>query len=860
MKTLFFLLLLLPLSAVQTPPGCKLNGWNMDTFTQPGDAMVGGIFLVYSGYDFPLMNFQEPPKPFSCKGFHIRYYRDVLGLKFAVDEINNSPDLLPNITLGFSLLESCMSELRAIGGVMSLLSGVGNPIPHYDCHRTSAMVGIVGDMASALSLPIARILGVLHYPQISHGASSSSLSDKVNFPSFMRTVSSNMFQNIALSRLVNLFGWTWVGMLIVDNDVGEQGGRVIRAEIEKSGSCVAFVEKIHLSYSRKQVLRVVGIVKQSSANVIILHSTEPHVMALLDALFDDGVIGKIFISSVSFTITPGLFSRKAWKVLNGTVGLMPKTRPMPGFESFLQNLHPASNSTFPFIKPFWETAFHCSWSGEGTMEGKERSTSGGSPCTEDGTLRMKIPELFEIYDLSYTYHVYLAIYAYAHALHALLKCQPANRICADVSGTQPWQVLHSLQKTPFRSPSGDTITFDANGDVSASYDIVTIQILKEEFQMLTVGSFNPEAKSGHVIDINTSNILWNEQFSQVPPSYCSDSCPPGYRRVTRQGQPSCCFDCVLCSAGDISNRTDAAECLRCPGDQWSNEERNRCIPKIIEFLSYQEPLGIILVLIATGSSILALCILLIFIRFKDTPVIKATNRELSYILLVSLIICFLCCLVFIGKPSTVTCLLRQTIFSVIFSVSISSVLAKTIMVILAFKATQLNSPLRKWLGPTIPRIVVGLCSVLQIAICSVWLNRSPPFPTMNTETENNKIILECNEGQKVFHYMSLGFMGFLAMISFLVAFLARNLPGSFNEAKLITFSMLVFCCVWISFIPAYLSTSGKYTVAVQIFAILASSAGLLSFIFLPKCCIILLRPERNSRQSISVKYSRHQRL
>ncbi|KAM9316322.1 extracellular calcium-sensing receptor-like [Gastrophryne carolinensis] len=833
------LLLLLTFSVALTVPGCRLPQWKMDPFTQLGDVLVGGIFLVYSGYDLPLVTFQEVPKPLSCKGFHIRYYRDVLGFIFAVDEINSSPDILPNVSLGFSILHSCTSELRAIGGAMSLLSGIERPVPQYDCHKGSAMVGIVGDMMSALSIPIARILGVHHYPQISHGASLSSLSNKVNFPSFLRTVSSNIFQNIAISQLLNLFGWTWVGMLIVDNDVGEQGGMVIRAEIEKSGGCVAFSEKIHLSYSSKQVLKVVRIIKESSANVIILHSTEPHVMTLLDALFDEGVTEKIFVTSVSFTITPGLFSKKAWKVLNGTIGLMPKTRAMPGFEPFLQSLRPSKNTSYPFIKSFWEMAFECKWSSGGQEN--------ASQCREDEDLKLKIPHLFEMYDLSYTYHSYLAVYAYAHALHALLNCPSENNdhICGK---TRHWQVLLSLKKTPFHPPSGETITFDANGDVSASYDIVTIQVLEGNFYLPTVGSFNPKVTSGHMVIINTSNILWKKGNSQVPLSVCSNSCPPGYRRTTRQGEPQCCFDCVPCSTGEISNRTDAAECVQCPGDQWPNEERNKCIPKIIEYLSYQEPLGIILVLMVTGSSILAFSILMIFIRFKDTPVVKATNRELSFVLLISLILCSVCCLVFIGQPSTNTCLLRQGFFSVIFTISIASVLAKTIMVILAFKATTVNSQLRKWLGPIIPRNVVALCLGVQISICFVWLCTSPPFPMLNTETENHKIILECSEGQKLFFYMALGFMGFLAMVSFLVAFLARNLPGNFNEAKFITFSMLVFCCVWITFIPAYLSTRGKYTAAVQIFAILASTTGMLSFIFLPKCYIILLRPERNSRE------------
>ncbi|XP_063775227.1 extracellular calcium-sensing receptor-like [Pseudophryne corroboree] len=831
----------------------------MESFTQHADILLGAVFVVHSGFEFQQPSFQEHPKPALCTGFHIRYYRDVLGVMFAIEEINKSADLLPNITLGFSLVDSCMSELRAVGGALSLLAGVRTPSPGFDCHFRSFMVGIIGELVSALSLPIAQILGVLHYPQISHGATLAALSNKINFPSFLRTSPSNRFQSVAFTQLLGLFGWTWVGMVVVDNDVGNQGAQAIQAAIERSGVCLAFLEKIHLSYSAKQVKRVVDVIKESSASVLILHGPEVHVKTLLDTMFDEGVTGKIFMSSASFGMTPGLFSKKAWKVLNGTIGFIANTGTMPGFEEFLLHLHPSGNSTYPFTRLFWESTFNCRWP-RGDLE-PDNSTGPDIKekvsCTGAEEFGEKMPYLFETNNLSYTYHAYLAVYAYAYALHSLLGCHTKekggfnNAPCEDITAAQPWKVLHYLKRTSFYGKSDQAVTFNSDGDLPPSYDIINIQIINNSFNLVKVGRFDPEAKLGDRITLNISAALWNEHFPHVPVSVCSESCHPGQRRAPQTRRPICCYDCVACPAGEVANGTDADKCLRCPFDQWSSNERDRCIPRVVEFLAYEEPLGIMLVAMVVSFSTLTLCILVVFIKHQETPMVKATNRELSYILLVSLILGFLCCLVFIGQPSTFSCLLRQTLFSVVFSISISSVLAKTSMVILAFKATRLNSPYRKWLGPSIPRNVVGCCFILQIVICSVWLYNSPPFPALSDDPESHKIIFECNEGQKLFFYVTLGFLGCLAMVSFFVAFLARNLPRSFNEAKLITFSMLVFCSVWASYIPAYLSTSGKYTVAVQVFAILASSAGLLICIFLPKCYIIILRPEKNNKKHLT---------
>ncbi|XP_030066654.1 extracellular calcium-sensing receptor-like [Microcaecilia unicolor] len=841
--------------------GWTLTSWDRESFFHQGDAILGGIFLLHSKMVYSTQIFTKAPQPASCERFQVRFFRDMLALVFALCEINHQSELLPNFTLGFRIYDSCYTERRALEDVLRLLSGGRQTlVPNYNCQAQPDLVGIVGDALTSTSEVIARILGNYRIPQISHGAQHGMFNDKISFPSFFRTVPGNTVQPYALVQLLHHFGWTWLGILASDNDLCDWSSQVLKLELERSGSCVAFLEKIHDSYSWEKIEKIVEVILKSTANVIVCDGYNVHFKPVLESLLRHHLHGKVWIFSPKFGMVESLFSKEAWKLLSGSLALIIHTGEMPGFKEFLYNIHPATYPDSVFVKLFWEEVFRCRW-----PEAHFQSYGDGKRmeklqfCTGEEKLHELDPSIFEFDDFSYAYHAYLGVYAFAHALQDLTAGRLRKGLLS--SGTSdtiynihPWQVLDYLKKVHFITRFKEEIMFDVKGEVPAVFDILNLQILPDDTsKLLKVGQFESRPSHREEIRINVSAIQWTKEYAQIPRSVCSDSCPPGFRISLQQGQPNCCFDCVPCPTGEIANETDAAQCWECPEDQWPNPERTKCLPKIVEFLSYQDPVSIALVSLAVLLFFITLYILCIFIQQRETPIVKANNRTLSYLLLAALMLCFLCALMFIGHPLREICLIRQSAFGVIFTISVSAVLAKTITVIIAFNATKPNSQLRRYVGPRTPIVLVVSCSFLQILLCIAWLLVTPPFLKVDAQSVNGKIIIECNEGFDGFYYCMLGYLGILSLVSLVVAFLGRKLPDRFNEAKYITFSMVVFLSVWLSFIPAYLSTQGKSMVAVEIFAILSSSAGLLGCIFLPKCYIILLRSDKNTKKHINVK-------
>ncbi|XP_043915197.1 extracellular calcium-sensing receptor-like [Protopterus annectens] len=791
--------------------------------------------------------------------FRVRAYRFVRVIIFALEEINKNFKQFHNATLGFRIYDSCFSTWRAMGSTMQLLSGNKQPFPNYKCQSRFALPALIGDEATVSVEPMAMLLGIYKFPQISYAVTYNLLSDKQQFPSFLRTVPKEEFQALAMSRLLLHFGWHWVGIIGSDNIYFQQPNEWLKSEIFKTGGCINIFELIPANSYGEKIRKVVEMIKHSSAKVIIIYTRLVHAIALMEEVSMQNITGKVWIGGTSWFMSPDV-PKNIMRPLNGSIGFMLQKGKILDFKEFLYSFHPSTSPDDIFIKLFWETAFGCKWVfSDSQISLNETMWKTITPCTGNERLQDIDSTLYDVNNFRFTYAVYNAVYAVANALYNMLSCRTIsgpfyNGSCAERSAFKPWQLLHYLKNVRFKNPGGEEIYFDQSGDPPARYDILNWQISSDGTNnYVKVGHFDNTAAEALKMVINDTTIQWSSAFSQTPTSVCSQSCPPGFWKAVRQGEPICCFDCIPCSKGEISNHTDVTECTRCSDDQWPDSRKEKCIPKIIEFLSYEDPLGMALAGIPIFFSITTVFILTIFVKKRDTPIVKANNRELSYLLLLALILCFLCSLVFIGKPTAFTCMVRQPAFGIIFSVCVSSILAKTITVVIAFNATNPNSKLRKWVGSKAPVFIVLACSLSQTLICFYWVLVHPSFPQSNVNSQEGKLIIECNEGSLVMFYCMLAYLGCFACVSFTVAFFARKLPDSFNEARNITFSMLVFVSVWLSFIPAYLSTQGKYMAAVEIFAILASSAGLLGCIFFPKCFIIICRPGQNTREHMTGK-------
>ncbi|KAL1256557.1 hypothetical protein QQF64_012102 [Cirrhinus molitorella] len=589
---------------------------------------------------------------------------------FAIEEINRSESLLPNVSIGYRIYDTCGSRLSTMSAVMGLMNGQAFGAG-YICNGESPLHAIIGESESSATVILSRTTGPFKIPVISHSASCECLSNRKDYPSVFRTMASDYHQSRALASIVKHLGWSWVGAVNSDNEYGNYGMAIFLKTAQENGICVEYSVKFYRTEPEK-LQKVVDIIRKSTAKVIIAFLSLPEMGLLTDQLSIQNITGFQMIGVKSWITVKSLITPNSFRVLEGSLGFAVKKINVEGFADYV-------------LKEFWNTAFPCSRS-EGIFSQYALSCSRYKELLLLKNYNEDVPEQ------RYASYVYKAVYAVANSLHSLLKCKEKEG-CEKGLTIQPQQIVEAVKKANFTIKTGDRVWFDSTGGAVAQYDIINWQQDSDgSAQFKSVGYYDASLPPHQRFVLNTENIIW--AGGQLEPmSVCSESCPPGTRKAAQKGKPVCCYDCITCAEGEISNETDSNNCKQCPGEYWSNAEKNKCVLKAVEFLSFTEVMGIVLVFFSLLGVGLTVMVAILFYRKKNTPIIKANNSELSFLLLFSLTLCFLCSLTFIGRPTEWSCF-----------------------------------------------------------------------------------------------WSVLGYIGLLAVLCFILAFLARTLPDNFNEAKFITFN------------------------------------------------------------------------
>ncbi|XP_004471287.1 G-protein coupled receptor family C group 6 member A [Dasypus novemcinctus] len=828
--------------------------------TSPGHIMIGGLFAIHekmlSSEDYP-----RRPEIQKCFGFEISIFLQTLAMIHSIEMINNST-LLPGIKLGYEIYDTCTEVTVAMAATLRFLSKFNSTreLVEFNCNYSSYMPrvkAVIGAGYSEITIAVSRMLNLELIPQVSYESTAEILSDKIRFPSFLRTVPSDFYQTKAMTHLIQKFGWNWIGFITTDDDYGRLALNTFAIQAAAKNVCIAFKEVLPAFLSDNTIKVRINqaletIIAEAQVNVIVVFLRQFHVFNLFDKAIEKN-INKIWIASDNWSTAIKITTIPNIESIGKVVGFTFRRGNMSSFHSFLQNLHTFPKDNNKPLKEYAMLLSACAYVKDSDLSQCISNHSQGTLVYNavERNFSLRNDFLWDYTEPGLVHSIQLAVFALGYAIRDL--CQA--RDCQNPNNFQPWELLHVLKNVTF-TDGKNSFHFDAHGDMNTGYDVLLWKEINGHMTITKMAEYDLRNDVFIFTDQETKNEFRNLKEIQ---SKCSKECSPGQMKKTTRSQHTCCYECVNCPENHYSNQTDMDHCLLCNNTtHWAPVGSSMCFEKEVEYLDWNDSLAILLLALSLLGIMFVLTIGIIFTRNLNTPVVKSSGGlVVCYVILLCHSLNFASTGLFIGEPQEFTCKTRQTLFGVSFTLCISCILMKSLKILLAFSFDPKLQTFLKCLYKPIP--IIFTCTSIQVVICMLWLIFAAPTVEENISLPR-VIILECEEGSMIAFGTMLGYIAILAFICFICAFKGRKLPENYNEAKFITFGMLVYFIAWITFIPVYATTFGKFLPAVEIIVILISNYGILCCTFFPKCYVILCKQDTNTKSAflkMIYSYSSH---
>ncbi|XP_022237660.1 metabotropic glutamate receptor 5-like [Limulus polyphemus] len=438
-----------------------------------------------------------------------------------------------------------------------------------------------------------------------------------------------------------------------------------------------------------------------------------------------------------------------------------------------------------------------------------------------------------------------AIYTMAYGLHNMQKdmCKGTHGVCANMSPINGSVLLQYLMNVSF-SWNNEMVKFDENGDPPGRYDIMNYQKIDNKYDYVKVGSWiNTVLKIDKPVQWGSITSVGSEP----PESVCSKPCSRGEIKNIVSEMVQCCWKCVRCKDNAfVINETTCQECS--PG-YWPNENLTGCDEIPVEYIHWWDTTAVVSMSIACLGFVATFVVMIVFIRHNNTPVVKASTRELSYIIMVGMFLCYATTIVLLARPTKTSCFLSRVLPGLSFSMIYTALVTKTnrIARILAGSKKKIITKKPRFMSATAQVIITLILISIEGTIIATMLFLEPAnskliYPAID------RVQLTCNT-TTLGIIAPLGFDFFLIAMCTVYAVKTRNVPENFNEAKFIGFTMYTTLVIWLAFVPIYFGSSSK--VITMCLCISFSAIVALVLLYVPKVYIIIFRPERNNRSAFT---------
>uniref|UniRef100_A0A671VZM8 Taste receptor type 1 member 3 n=1 Tax=Sparus aurata TaxID=8175 RepID=A0A671VZM8_SPAAU len=791
-------------------------------FNLSGDIILGGLFPI-NDLTSNLSQRREPDN-ISCESINEYGLGLALVMKYAVDEINANQSLLPGIKLGYEIYDTCRQSAVIVKPAISFLTAKSDNVLSVECNYTNyetSISAVIGPYSSEMVSVIGKLMGFFLMPQISYGATSDKFSDKRLYPSFFRTVPSDKWQVEAIVHLLKKFNWNWVAVVGSEEEYGQQGVQEFSKVASNNSVCVAYQGLIPVYTDPAPVIEtIIDNINATKVGVVVVFSLVDPASVFFKEIIRRNVTG-VWIGSTSWSIHTQITSIPDIQKVGTIIGFTDRTQTLDMLTNYTREL---------FSK---------------LSEDRSPPPDPLNPCPQCWSFSSKNITLVTKPVLQRTaFSVYAAIYSVAQALHNLLGCSATACERGPDTKIYPWKLLETLRNTSV-DVNGTHLAFDSDGNPNIGYNLLEWNWTDSgKVDFIDIGYFEKE------LVINRSLFKWHTEDSKVIPSTCSSNCDSGQvRRV--KGFHSCCFDCIDCLAGTYQANEEDIQCQQCEKGLWSEHRSTNCTKPTFDVLSWDTPealamtLAVVLVVVCQGS------VGVVFLKHRGTFLVKASGGVLSFVALLSLMGACLSLLLFLGQPGDTVCRLQLPLTSIFQTVALSIIAFISLQIFYVSEFPKMAaSHLHVLRGPGIWLFVL-VCCVVQAGICGWFVEEGPSLSKYMADMKIDfvKTFLACPVEPLTGLALMEGFISALALISFMCTFMAIKPLHQYNLARDITFASLIYCVIWVTFIPIYIGQNQvKYKSIVHVSFTLASDFGLVAAYYFPKCYLLLTKPELNTAE------------